>query len=294
MVQKIKAYAQITGAGADQLEQLFIEAIEHRLNDEIIRSSKEKIEKMVRMEQEILKAAGINPDFLMSPIIKRGLVGQFPEKEPVLPMQEVEKEPEEKIRGLDTSNVIMPTLEQNDQEEEDEDDEMFVGSLGGDEEEFEDMDAELSEEEKAEFLLPEEDEEEVEQELSEEEEDMDVIKDKNGNETRYEDDFMNDIQDEIDDFDDGMDDIMAAASASFKDDDDMSGGATASTSKVANDAPTGEDGFVPDILPTDFGMNGVAGDDKSAADFFTKAMMGQTGDTAKRNQIVRKRIKTSY
>jgi hypothetical protein len=305
LIQKIKAFAEITGSGSQQLENLFVEAIEHKLNDEIIRESKTRIQTIVEQEQAILKSAGINPDFLISPVQHSGIsrqleaVGQFPDAEPVLPLQE-------KIRGLDTSNAVMPEpasdylkTEENylPNGNEEDDDEMFVGSLGGDEEEFDKMDETLSEEDRAEFLLPEDDDDEVERELShedEEEDDMDMIKDKNGNETEYEDDFMNDIQSEVDDFDDGMDDIMAAAAGSFKDTDNLEGGATGSSGKVASDAPTGEDGFVPDVLPTDFGMNGVAGDDKSAADFFTKAMMGQTGDKSLRNNITRKRIKTSY
>lgn len=289
------------------MENLFSSALDEKLTQQIVSHSKERIDYIIEQERKVLESAGIDPSFLNAGDHKSGIeVSQrFQPGKIEVPLQNLQIDDTEDELDMDYSSVPYDMNENSggaeeknhansdsDSEfyiaDEDEDMESMVGSLGGDEEKFEEMDQELPEEAGSDFLLPEEDEEQME-------EDMESIKDKDGNETSYEDDFMNDIQSEADEDFAGQENIMAAASASFSDDDDLEGGAVGSSKEkkasVADDTPTGEEGFVPDILPSDFGMDGVSGDDKNAAAFFTNAFSGQQGDKSKRNQVKRKRIK---
>jgi hypothetical protein len=287
------------------MEDLFSTALDEKLTQQIVSHSKERIDYIIEQERKVLESAGIDPSFLNAGNHESGIEAsqrsqpckmkvplqnlQIADAEEDMDYSSVPHDMNENSGGVEEKNHANSD---SDSEfyiaDEDEDMESMVGSLGGDEEKFEEMDTELPEEARSDFLLPEEDEEQME-------EDMESIKDKDGNETSYEDDFMNDIQAEADDDFEGQDDIMAAASASFSDDDDLEGGAVGSSKEkkasVADDTPTGEEGFVPDVLPSDFGMDGVSGDDKNAAAFFASAFSGQQGDKSRRNQVKRKRIK---
>lgn len=279
------------------MESLFSTALDEKLTQQIVSHSKEKIDYIIEQERKLLETAGIDPSFLNAGNQESGIQAsqKFQPGKFEVPLQNLQVDSIEEVSDMNENSGGAEEKDHANSEadsefyiaDEDEDMENMVGSLGGDEEAFEEMDTELPEESKSDFILPEEDEEQME-------EDMENIKDKDGNETSYEDDFMNDIQSEADEDFEGQEDIMAAASASFNA-DDIEGGATGSSKEkkasVADDTPTGEEGFVPDVLPTDFGMDGISGDDKNAAAFFASAFEGQQGDKSKRNQVKRKRIK---
>lgn len=137
-------------------------------------------------------------------------------------------------------------------------------------------------------------EEELEEELPQsfmdnnetEEEDMAVIN-KNGQEDGYADPLMAEMQAMVDgdDFeeDSGLvtnDPALSAASFSSR------GAAVSNMGTMPNDVSDGID-----VLPADFGIDGVSGNDKGSADFFTAAFSGQLGDKSRRNQVKRKALR---
>jgi hypothetical protein len=162
--------------------------------------------------------------------------------------------PEPKSKGAIVSKV-----------EEDEDlEEMF--SDGGEESEFSSMDEDLPEDLREELIFPG---------------DTDM-KDKDGNNAKYEDEFMADIQEEFgEDFEEGFDPDPAPTPAKKK----------IITSSIPNDVADNE----LDLLPVDIGIQKVSsesGDASSSADFFMAALNGQTGDKSRRNAVrnVRKNL----
>ena len=113
-----------------------------------------------------------------------------------------------------------------------------------------------------------------------------VVKNKQGEEVGYDDDFMADVQAMAED-DDGQDDTIFRDAAGSMDRKTFTG-----KTSIPSDSPVDDSGMEGnDILPVDFGMDGVAGDPRAAADFFTKAMFGQKGETRNRNQVRRKQEK---
>ena len=66
---------------------------------------------------------------------------------------------------------------------------------------------------------------------------------------------------------------------------------------IGDDAPTGEEGYTPDVLPVDYGIDKVSSEDGrsgGAMDFFMNAMEGVEGDKSRRNNVARKRIITDF
>lgn len=286
-IEKIKALNAISGMSADEIINTFADAIEFKLNDEIINRSQIKINALIETEKKILQSAGINPDFLVSPImqpsgISRGLKSYTETELPAI-------DPE-KLKNYGTSDHPMTKEELNSEPNNyidmTEDDEDSYGSLGGDEEDFDNMDV----------VLPDKAIEEME-DLKDEVGEKDMpIKDKEGNDSGYEDDFMNDLQMEAEESDGLGDDIMAAAAASFDDDDDdldggYTGGGSSGDKKSSSYDDTPRETNTPDILPSDLGL-GSATDANAGAQLFASAIMGQTGDKSKRNGV--RRVRRDY
>ena len=169
----------------------------------------------------------------------------------------------------------------------------MASGLGASEEDFDKFDDELPEEAKKEFVLPGQDDEEEEEELM-------PVKDKEGKDVGYSDPVMADLQAELESGgldgigDDGYD--FEDEEKEFQEDSGIKPRARVS-SVIGDDTPTGEDGYTPDVLPVDFGINSVNsenGDYKGAMDFFTNAMSGIQGDKSRRNSVSRKRLSTGY
>lgn len=265
-IEKIKALNLISGMDSDDIIQTFVETIDGSLDQSIVHASQAKINLVIEQEKSLLRSAGIDPDTM--------LLGSFPSEAYT---------PEPKIISKESPPIACPIipltqitpLEEKSVEDED-NDAIFIGSLGGEDDDFDEMDT----------ALPED----LVEKLSSPKDDM-TVRDKAGNETSYDDDFMRDIQDEIDGDDDGMDSIMAAASASMNGTSDTDGGATSSSKR--SDAPTGEEGYVPDVLPVDLGLSSVTESDASATSFFESALTGRQGDKTKRDGVGRKSLQTS-
>jgi hypothetical protein len=169
----------------------------------------------------------------------------------------------------------------------------MASGLGASEEEFDKFDDELPEEAKKDFVLPGQNDEEDEEEFM-------PVKDKEGKEAGYSDPVMADLQAELESG--GLDGVgdggydFEDEEKEFKEDSGIKPRARVSTI-IGDDTPTGEDGYTPDVLPVDFGINSVnseTGDYKGAMDFFTNAMSGLQGDKSRRNSVSRKRLSTGY
>lgn len=157
---------------------------------------------------------------------------------------------------------------------QDDTDSISIGShLGASEEEFKNMDDELPQDT---FVMPNNNDDE------DEEEDRPMpVKDKDGKPAAYENDYMNDLQQEVEDDEFGDDPAIAAADGHVNDSEDDT---------FADDTP--RESSTPDVLPMDYGLDSVVKNDQSAASFFTAAIEGKQGDKTKRNGIKRKRIQS--
>lgn len=134
------------------------------------------------------------------------------------------------------------------------------------------------------------------------EEDSDMsVKNRLGQDTEYEDETMRLAQEALDNDEFELPSSIAAdASASFldsEDEDELEGGATEDgfipkkerkspkgSGFDRSDVPTGEDGYVPDVLPVDYGIDKISGEgtDRESTDFFMKLMQGASGDKSRR------------
>jgi len=112
------------------------------------------------------------------------------------------------------------------------------------------------------------------------------VKNKDGEETGYEDEIMADAQAmaESDEFGD-QGSIFADAAGSF--------GGEKDPDVFGDDTPKEEGGgpsLTPDVLPVDLGIE-QASSSKGGMDFFGKVLDGEKGDKAARNKITRKKRK---
>jgi hypothetical protein len=116
-----------------------------------------------------------------------------------------------------------------------------------------------------------------------------VVKNKQGEEEGYDDDFMADVQAMAED-DDGQGDSIFRDAAGSVDKKTFTGRST-----LPSDSPIDDSGMEgTDILPVDFNIDSIAGDPRASADFFTKAMFGQRGETRNRDQVRQKKHKGLY
>lgn len=170
----------------------------------------------------------------------------------------------------------------------------MAAGLGASEDDFNKFDEELPEQAKKEFVFPTQGEEEDEEEI------LMPVKDKEGKDVGYSDPVMADLQAELESGGlDGMGDDSydyEDEEKEFQQDSGVKPRARVS-SIIGDDTPTGEDGYTPDVLPVDFGINSVnseGGDYKGAMDFFANAMSGAQGDKSRRNSVSRKRLVTGF
>lgn len=134
--------------------------------------------------------------------------------------------------------------------------------------------------------LSDENFDDLDQELPQTEEPVMGVKDKQGNETEYEDDIMSDAQEMADN--DGyeyMSDPAPSVSAAKR-----AGALVSNVNDFASDAPVSDGGerVGPDTLPLDLGIDSVAGDTRKGADFFNQIMSGVQGDKSQRNTGLRR------
>lgn len=307
-IQKIQKLASISGQDSATLLVTLGKAIEERLDKELIRSSFALLEELgvdfghLKMGQQDEVRVHAAQDHMPMEGLEKALRGHIDKEDTPLKETGPAKVGAAKFSDEDISMT----------EAEDFDPDMG-GSLGADESEFERMDSKLDPDEiekmkpdPSKYSKPSEEQEDSsddgEEENDEEdessfympdpdeEEDM-PVKNKEGEDEGYDDDIMNDIQAEAEDEYDN--DAIAAASGSYSDDDfeDDAPRRSPKSGKIGNDAPTGEDGSTPDVLPVDYGFDNITGNDaKAGADFFTKVFSGETGDQSKRFQTRRRRI----
>lgn len=177
------------------------------------------------------------------------------------------------LSGEDTEYEDPRLIFPLDQSPEDEDDEVETAGEGlADitEDEAEEMDDELPQ-----SFLSQNDEKEEEM----------TIKNKEGKEVGYDDELMADIQSMAEDFE-GNDGLVnedpALAAASYK---------TKASVSTVKEIPDDGANISLDVLPTDYDIEKVSGNNHGAADFFNKAFFGVEGDKSKRNQTKKKVLK---
>lgn len=270
-IEKIKAFSKLSGKGSGEILEILSNSVDNTLDSELITITNNMLENLGVKTSNLssLSSSGRAIHGVSSHALGTSVDGKVT------------------LEGSETNEKVVHTMYSPPKEktaskgeeedfslfelgDEDEDyNESVASGLGGDEANFDDLDQELPQE-VIEDILPEKA--------------MPTVKNKEGEEDSYEDDFMNDIQSEIDE-DDIEDSVIAAAAASNR--------KPSPDSEVrGNDAPTGEEGYIPDILPVDLGIDKVSGDRNMATEFFVAALEGKSGDKANRDKITRKRIKT--
>lgn len=114
-----------------------------------------------------------------------------------------------------------------------------------------------------------------------------AVKNKHGKDVTYDDELMTDVQSlaEDDEFE-GQGQIMIDAAMSMK------GPAAKKSVHLGSDVPLNEDGSQGlDILPVDFGIDEISGNDRGAMGFFNLSVNGKRGDLSRRNTVKKKIIK---
>jgi hypothetical protein len=272
LARKIQGLSVLTGKSASDLTDDLSHIIEGHIT------------------QQLIHAVGITPEDLnvvrsgfMQPV---GYENGIPEGTTVTTTHDFDDQSTNEA-------LIFPADEEDDtwSKATKEDDFSMAAGLGASEEEFDNYDEALPEEAQSEFILPGEDKEEIQ---------TMPIKDKDGNQSGYDDPIMAELQEELED---GSLDGYADDDYDYDDDErefeeDVSVKPRARVSGVVgNDAPTGEDGYTPDVLPVDFGIDKVSSEDGrsgGAMDFFNNAFDGIQGDKSRRNNVSRKRIITDF
>lgn len=294
---KIKKISELSGMGAPEISQELSQVIERSLDDYLIQLTK-----------EMLASCGVDPALLGAATPHTAGVQQIQEygsstmkqiledlkipheqeegevdetndwgKTYVPPKKEAQTENPISKTAADIGAQLLDSMQDVSQPVEEVEETVEGYEDGGEESSFSDMDQELPEEARSEFVLP--GDEEV------------TVKDAKGQKASYSDPLMADIQDEIDgDLSDAGD---------FFDEDDMEGDFSAPAAKpkvkaggIPSDVGDGE----LDILPMDLGIQKVStlndGDSRAAnsgADFFMAALNNKRGDTSQRNTVRRVR-----
>jgi hypothetical protein len=186
-----------------------------------------------------------------------------------------------------------PEVEEEDSEDDEEDYGPFIADSGLNAEEYEEEEEEEEEEDDDDGFVnvadsmgqteEETDVDEIPIDMQKELKEIQMsIKNKNGEETGYDDDIMADAQALAEDEYADQDDVIAAAAGSYGKEVDFGTG---------DDTPIDDGGApsrTPDILPVDHGID-KASDVKGGMDFFGFALEGKKGDTSARNRVTRRK-----
>ena len=272
VARKIKGLSVLTGKNASDITNDLSQYIEGHIT------------------QQLIQAVGIKPEDLN--VVRSGYMQPVGFEQEVQSQMTTTHDFEEQSTN---DALVFPSDEEEENPFKGEGDDGFsmAAGLGASEEEFDKYDDDLPEEMVEELVFPAENEDE--------EMDTMPVKDKDGNNVGYEDPIMADLQEELED---GSLDGVADDDYDYDDDeaefDDDSGvrpRANVRPASIGDDTPTGEDGYTPDVLPMDYGIDHVNSEDGNhggAMDFFTNAFDGIQGDKSARNNVRRKRIITDF
>lgn len=268
-LKKIQGLAKVANLPPDKINNLLGDLLEDNLDDMILEHTKNFLRDLGITSIPDRAVAEKAPD----PVGRQDHTGSLG-----VSIEDFEKM-DEALASSDESPYKEPEIspvkgEEVEEEEDDEDDNLF---------------------------FDEEEDNTAQDEPENREEDM-ATKNRFNQDVEYQDDIMREAQEMAESGGEFElpSSVAADAASSFLDgdeDDDLEGGATEDgfipkkersqpkgSGFERNDASTGEDGYVPDVLPVDFGINKIAGDgsDKDSVDFFTRLMMGQEGDRSRR------------